>query len=220
MADHCSEKREGFPRREAWGAREPESRGPVPRQEEACLAAAREGDAAALEELVDRYEPAITSLAGTLLGSREEVEDVVQEVFLKAFERLRSFRGDCSLATWLRRITVNTCRDHRDQAWRRRVELVDWEEAETNDDAAAPEEPDSPQDHLLRAERDEYLRRALAALPEKFRVPLLLRFFEGYSGADIAAVLGCGESTVWSRIYAGLEKLRTSLMDYFGEDER
>jgi len=208
MEDHCSKKHEKFQRSESGGSV------PLP-EEEVCLAAAREGDPAALEALVDRYEPEITSLAGTLLGSREEVEDVVQEVFLKAFKRLRSFRGDCSLATWLRRITVNTCRDHRDQAWRWRVELVDWEEMETHDDAIVPEEADSPQEHLLRAERDEIVRRALAALPEKFRVPLLLRFFEGYSGADIAAVLGCCESTVWSRIYAGLEKLRPLLADYF-----
>lgn len=218
MEDHFSGKRERFQRMEARWAEEPESGGPVPRQEEACLAAAQRGDAAAFEELMDRYELEITSLAGTLLGNCEEVEDVVQEVFLKAFERLRSFRGDCSLATWLRRVTVNTCRDHRDQAWHRRVELVDWEEAET--EAAVPEEPDSPPDHLLRAERDEILRRALAALAEKFRIPLLLRFFEGYSGADIATALGCCESTVWSRIYAGLEKLRASLADYFGEEER
>jgi RNA polymerase sigma-70 factor (ECF subfamily) len=210
MQDHCSKKHEKFQR--------PGSGGPVPRPEEkVCLAAAREGDAAALEALVDCYEPEITSLAGTLLGSREEVEDVVQEVFLKAFKRLRSFRGECSLATWLRRITINTCRDHRDQAWHQRVALVDWEEAETHDTAGAAE-ANSPEDHLLRAERDEILRRALAALPEKFRLPLLLRFFEGYSGKDIAAVLGCCESTVWSRIYAGLEKLRRSLQDYFGED--
>jgi RNA polymerase sigma-70 factor, ECF subfamily len=135
----------------------------------------------------------------------------VQETFVRAFENLRGFRGDASVRTWLIRIAVNLCKNRRGEYWRRRVTL-------TGDDAALHPEAAGARTlaeaALLQGEWEGALRAAMQQLPDRHRLPILLHFFEDLSGAEIAAVLGWNESTVWSRIYAGCRALRKKLASY------
>jgi RNA polymerase sigma-70 factor, ECF subfamily len=186
-------------------------RGPLPEEERRWVRAALEGDLAAFDALVSRHWRKVASVVGRFLPDANDVEDVVQETFVRAFENLRGFRGDASVRTWLIRIAVNLCKNRRGEYWRRRVTL-------TGDDAAlraeAPGERMLADAALLQGEWERALHAALQQLPDRQRLPLLLHFFEDLSGAEIAAVLGWNESTVWSRIYAGCRALRKKLASY------
>jgi RNA polymerase sigma-70 factor (ECF subfamily) len=133
------------------------------------------------------------------------VEEVVQEAFVRAFEtRLRYPHLRC-IRGWLLRITINLCNSRRRTAWWRRTLLTaDYRGVEPA--AADPAE---------RGTVDGALWNAVQALPDTLQLPFLLRYTEELSGAEIAAILGCNESTVWSRIYTARRKLRERLGDAF-----
>jgi RNA polymerase sigma-70 factor (ECF subfamily) len=175
--------------------------------------AALNGDTAAFDALVDRYWRKVASVAGRLLPNANEVEDITQETFLRAFQGLRGYRGEASVQAWLLRIAINLCKNRRSSFWQRRVRLAHGEsslQTESPDDACALAET-----ALLNGEWERTVHCALGQLPEKYRLPILLHFFEGLSGAEIAAILQWNESTVWSRIYAGCKQLRNKLGSWF-----
>jgi RNA polymerase sigma-70 factor, ECF subfamily len=180
-------------------------------EERRWVRAALAGDPAAFDALVDRHWRKVASVVGRFLADANDVEDTVQETFVRAYESLCGFRGDASVRTWLIRIAVNLCKNRRGEFWRRRVTLTD-------DDAALQAEASGPrllaEAALLQGEWERALRGAMQQLPDRQRLPILLHFFEDLSGAEIAAVLGWNESTVWSRIYAGCRALRKKLASY------
>jgi RNA polymerase sigma factor (sigma-70 family) len=180
-------------------------------QERRWIRATLDGDHAAFDSLVERHWRKIASVVGRFLSDPNDVEDTVQETFVRAYEHLRRFRGEASVRTWLIRIAINLCKARRSEFWRRRVSLID-------DHAALGPEPAGAQAlaeaSLLQAEWERALGDALKQLPDKLRAPILLHFFEGLTGAEIAAVLGWKQSTVWTRIYAGCRQLRQNLSDY------
>jgi RNA polymerase sigma-70 factor, ECF subfamily len=180
-------------------------------EERRWVRAALEGDLAAFDALVARHWRKVASVAGCFLSDANDVEDAVQETFVRAFEGLRGFRGDASVRTWLIRIAVNLCKNRRGEFWRRRVMLTDDDAALRTEPAGAPALADAA---LLQGEWERALHVAMAQLAERHRLPILLHFFEDLSGAEIAAVLGWNESTVWSRIYAGCRVLRKKLASY------
>jgi len=162
------------------------------------------GDDAAFEALVQRHGAKLASVASRLLPNRADVEDVVQETFVRAFECRRRYPRVRCLRTWLLRIMVNLCHSRRRTAWWRRILL-------THDYRGVDPLGADVQELAERRVVDQALHAALAGLPEALRVPFLLRYAEELSGAEIAAVLGCKESTVWSRIYTARRRLRQSL---------
>jgi RNA polymerase sigma-70 factor (ECF subfamily) len=166
--------------------------------------AAVAGDLAAFDRLVERHCRKVACVAGQLLNNPHDVEDVVQETFLRAFEHLAGFRGEASVRTWLIRIAMNLCRNRRQTFWWRRVLL-------TADHAAFEPSPADARALAEEALAQRELQHALERLPERLRLPLVLHFFEELSGAEIAAILGCSENAVWKRIYAGRRALRKSL---------
>lgn len=159
------------------------------------LASARCGDEQAFLCLVGRHETALLRLAGRFLQRREDAEDAVQEAIVAAYRQLRRFRGEASFATWIGRITVYTA-VRMARRFPRTVECRD--------------------ECLQRSgEADRattlVVRDAVARLPEQQRIAVVLRFYEGLSGREIADLVGCRESTVWTRLYAGLARLRSEL---------
>lgn len=166
------------------------------------------GDRSAFDALVDRHWRKIVSVIGRFLHDRNDVEDVLQETFVRAFQNLGGFRGESSVQTWLIRIALNISLNRKKGFWRRRVTLTDrWDEwTEPGADAKAQAES-----ALIDGEWERRVHCALGRLPEKHRLPILLHFYEDLTGAEIAAILGWNESTVWSRIYAGCKQLRKSL---------
>lgn len=171
------------------------------------LAASRNGDQQAFEELFRRNQRRVFSVALNFFGgNRQTAEDVTQQVFLKFFRNLKRFRGDARVSTWLYRITVNHCID--EQKKRRRFSFLadlfrDEEGRETDLVSSANEGANFEI-------RDE-VRTAVARLKPIFRLPILLKHVEGLSYSEIAEVLEISEGTVASRLSRGHSKLAERL---------
>ena len=174
-------------------------------QEQQLLQKARSGDADAFEEIVRNNEKIVYSLALRHLGNPQDAEDAAQEVFLKAFTGLKSFRGDAKLSVWLYRITCNVCTD----ILRRRKDTVSLS-AEKDDGAPLLELSDDrfdPVEITERSELREEVGKALAQLPEEARRILVLREIAGLSYEEIAQTTDLDMGTVKSRIFRARKKL-------------
>jgi RNA polymerase sigma-70 factor (ECF subfamily) len=170
--------------------------------DEALAAAARAGDREAYTRLMERYRRLALSYAHVRLGSAEEAEDAAQEAFVKAWQALDRYRGDCAWGGWFMAILRNHCLDviRRDGA--RRFELLDVE---------WPDPGPSPDGALMASEDREEVARAIRTLPEKLATPLLMRYVMGRSNREVALALGMRESTVIGRVAAALRILRRRL---------
>jgi RNA polymerase sigma-70 factor, ECF subfamily len=175
-------------------------RGPGDDPPPAIVRAARRGDHRAFTTLVDRYDDRLRALAFHLLGSREAMDEALQETYLNAYRGLPQFRGEAGVGTWLYRIAYTTCL----QRLRRpeRLEPTDEERLE----ALAPS-PDLASDVALRDE----VHRALGALTPEQRVAVLLIHRDGFSYADAAEIIGVPVGTVASRVAAARTALSREL---------
>jgi RNA polymerase sigma-70 factor, ECF subfamily len=165
----------------------------------ALLQAGLAGDDRALEELLALHKRRLLALCHGMLGHPDDVEDAVQETFLRALRALPSFRGDASFRTWLFRIAVNVCLKWR--AGRPRAETWDDEQR------PPPGSPVSPETLALRRLR---MREALGSLRPRQRAVLLLRELEGWSVGEIAQTLGCSKKRIENDLY----KARCALADW------
>jgi RNA polymerase sigma-70 factor (ECF subfamily) len=176
-------------------------------EERRLWAAAVAGDDSAFEAVSRRHWSQVASVCRRLLRNPEDVEDAVQETFLRAYRSRHRFRGEAGVRTWLMRIAVNFCRSQQRTFWRQRI----WVSGEAGlHEAEAADATLAVESELLRAEVFTVLRE----LPERLSLPYVLHVFEELSGAEIAAVLEWNESTVWSRIYAARRHLRKRLAAY------
>ena len=167
-------------------------RGPGDDPPSTIVRAARRGDHRAFTRLVNRYDDGLRALAFHLLGSREAMDEALQETYLNAYRGLPQFRGEAGVGTWLYRIAYTTClqRLRRPQ----RLEPTDDEQLE---ELAAPSR-DIADDVALRDE----VRRALGTLTPGQRVAVLLIHRDGFSYADAAEILDVPVGTVASRVAA------------------
>jgi RNA polymerase sigma-70 factor (ECF subfamily) len=171
----------------------------------------RAGDGAAFEELLSRHYERMRALIFQLTGANA-VDDLTQEVFLLAYGNIRRFRGEAKFSTWLTRIAVNLCRSE----WRKRkgrredrLEDVPREAIVEKGDAEGKSGPAA----MMEAERGERIDREIAGLPPRLRIAFTLRYIEGYSLAEVAAILGCREGTVRSRLFNARQILKVRLRD-------
>jgi RNA polymerase sigma-70 factor (ECF subfamily) len=175
--------------------------------------AARDQDACA--ELVNEHQRMVYQLSLNLLGDHNEALDLSQEVFLRVFRTIHTFRGQSALRTWIYRIVVNQARN-RQRWWRRRhrsqqVSLDDH----IRDHGDPPERTDlrSPDRVLGRKELADRIRTALDGLPFDQRTALVLREIDGLSYEEIGFSLGVAVGTVKSRLARAREALRAELRD-------
>jgi len=155
------------------------------------------------DELVAAEQTRVTRLAYRLLGWRQDVDDVVQDVFVAVLRSLPKFRGESDVSTWVTRITINTCRTH----LRRRVlRLRVFRDA-------PPEPPPAPPNDLalLDRERFDHVRRAISRLPVKYREVVVLRYLDELPVARIADVLNLSKPAVEVRLNRARKRLRESL---------
>jgi RNA polymerase sigma-70 factor (ECF subfamily) len=176
----------------------------------------RAGDGVAYERLIDRFEQPVFNLVSRVMDDPADAADVVQEVFLKVFRNIASFRRDSSLKTWIYRIAVNEARNHR--RWfsrhRRKEVGLDAEPGETRGfQDWLPDPGRSPYETALNHETHELIEAALAKVNPKFRAALVLREIEGLSYEEISEILDISLGTVKSRILRGRESLRKHLTD-------
>jgi RNA polymerase sigma-70 factor, ECF subfamily len=184
-------------------------------QDDQGLASAlREGSEDAYETLLSRFQQPVYALALRLLDNPSDASDVVQEVFLKVFRNIGSFRGQSSLKTWMYRITVNEA--HNARRWffrhrRREVELDDEPETARSLKEVIPDSGRSPYDEVLDQEQHRMLEAALERINPIFREAVVLRDQADLSYEEIAEVLSVSLGTVKSRILRGREALREEL---------
>lgn len=177
----------------------------------------KEGDRGAFEILVLKYHRQIINLCHRLTNEREAAEDLAQEVFLKAFRAIGSFREDASFYTWLYRIAVNVCLTYRSSTARKvagsAVRESDREEGGAPLEFGASEQ--TPEKKVLQKELGTEIRKALEGLPDDFRSPLLLREIDGLSYDEIGEILNLPAGTVKSRIFRGREELKKKLAHHW-----
>ncbi len=167
----------------------------------ACLA----GRPGAFDVIVERHRRSVYQLCYRFVSNHEDASDLSQDVFLRAYRGLRSFRGRSSLATWLYRIGVNVCLN-RVSAKTPPIEAL---EASQHVDTAA----ESASDGVLRAERARRVRAAIAQLPRKQRATLILRMYHEMSHQEIADVLGSSVGAVKANFFHALGNLKKLLGD-------
>jgi len=170
------------------------------------------GDVAAFEMLVLKYQQNIFHLIYHLTNGSEQVEDLAQDVFLKAFKAIKGFRGESCFYTWLYRIAVNTCRNF--IKFQRKHQSYD-----TADDT--PTELDDirfhPQDPVHNLETKELfceIDRAISSLSPEYRTVIILRDVKELSYDEISQVLGCPIGTVRSRLFRARADLKNKLKAY------
>ena len=188
---------------------------PVVRQDEAALIEGlRAGAESAYETLIERFELPVFGIISRLMDDPADAADVVQEVFLKVFRNVSSFRGDSSLKTWIYRIAVNEARNHRRWFSRHRRQEVGLEGEPGEKRGYQDSLPDpgrSPFDAVVDRETEALIEQALNMLNPKFRAALVLREIEGLSYEEIAEILDVSLGTVKSRILRGRDALRKQL---------
>lgn len=174
----------------------------------------RSGVEGAYEELIERYEHPVYSMVYRLLGNQSDACDVVQEVFLKVFRGVGSFREQSSLRTWVYRIAVNEAHNHRRWFARHCRREVPLEKDNLERDGVVEYAHDpgpSPYDQALDTETRVLVERALTRINPLFRTAVVLRDIQNMSYEEIADILQISLGTVKSRIVRGREALRREL---------
>tara|TARA_A100001037_G_scaffold19501_1_gene16580 strand:- start:97 stop:681 length:585 start_codon:yes stop_codon:yes gene_type:complete len=168
----------------------------------------KKGDRDAFDLLFSRYQHKILNLVSRYLRDPQDVEDVAQEAFIKAFRALPRFRGDSAFYTWLYRIAINTAKNHLVTRGRRPPGTdVDVEDAEHFDGNDALRESESPESVLARDQLSAEIDGAIADLPDDLRSAVTLREFDGLSYEQIAEIMDCPVGTVRSRIFRARESI-------------
>jgi len=163
------------------------------------------GDREAYRFLVDKYGSRVLAFCRSRMNSEEDARDAAQDVFLRAFGSLASFRQGQSFSAWLFAIAGNHMRT------RFRVFSSERRKSEAAGIEAATTAPKDPVDEVERALRGESLRRAVSALPADLRWPVELYYYAELSVAETARVLGLGEEAVKTRLFRARKSLRRSL---------
>jgi RNA polymerase sigma-70 factor (ECF subfamily) len=174
---------------------------------------AQKGDKRAFELLVVKYQRKLARLLSRLVRDPAEVEDVVQEAFIKAYRALPNFRGDSAFYTWLYRIGINTAKNYLMAMGRRAPTSteVEAEEAEGYEEGEQLRDINTPESLALSREIGATVNAAIDGLPEELRTAIQLRELEGMSYEDIARIMDCPIGTVRSRIFRAREAISEKL---------
>lgn len=161
----------------------------------------RAGELAAFETLYRAHAGRLRALTRRLSGDPARADELVQDVFVRAYERLGTFRGESAFGTWLHRLAVNVVLEERRARGRRDARFL------LSDDVAAHDRPSAPSDRGAALD----LEAAIAALPEGARTVLVLYDVEGYQHDEIAALLGVSTGTTKAQLFRARKLLREAL---------
>ncbi len=158
-----------------------------------------DGDESVFSELVKRHKDKVRNIIYLTLSNNEMVDDIAQEVFITVYHNLKNFRFESQFTTWLYRITINKCKDYLRKKNIRKIFL--------------PLQEEEPVFENINEDSDikQIVRNAVAALPDKLRIPIVLKDLEGFSYQEIAESMQCEIGTVKSRIFRGREALKKIL---------
>lgn len=179
------------------------------------MQSAKQGDESAFACLVKAYQDKIWSMAYYMTKNHHDAEDVAQEVFLKLWRSLDSYREDCEVSVWIMRIAKNACYDYLRKRKRTQAEplTVEYEGEQVERSLPDTDLQSNPAAAMEDKERREAVARALLRLPPEHREVLTLRYMSGMSYEQIAQVLGEREGTVKSRLWRAKRHLKKILED-------
>lgn len=181
--------------------------------DQALVERAQRGDQQAFGLLVEKYQRKLARLLSRMMRDSAEIEDVVQESFIKAYRALPNFRGDSAFYTWLYRIGINTAKNYL-VAMGRRPQVskdIEIEDAENFEDADELRSMATPESELMTKEIAKTVNDTMMSLPDDLRTAITLREIEGLSYEEIASVMDCPIGTVRSRIFRARETIAAKL---------
>ena len=188
--------------------------------EQEFLARIHEEDPAVFQELVDRYKKQIYYLGLDLTGNHHDAEDLAQDVFLKAFQSIRNFRGDSRISSWLHRIAVNA---YIDSKRKKSTNMTISYDDPDDDPGRFPAPVDSvaynPQRRAEAARVQQDIDQALDGLTPRERMVFVLRHYQDLALKEIAEAMGVSEGTVKSFLFRAIKKLQKSLAVYSGQPD-
>ena len=167
-----------------------------------------DGDESTFKVLMLKHKDKVRNLVFLTMGNRELVDDVSQEVFISVFNKLKFFRFESQFTTWLYRITVNKCKDHLRKIKIRSIFIPIKDTDENIGGFTKPSE---------NIDVKEVVQAAIEKLPEKLKVPLVMREMDGLSYKEIADQLFCEVGTIKSRIFRARETLKIFLQPFESE---
>lgn len=177
-------------------------------QEGALVGRAQAGDEAAFREIVERYQSKVFSIIHGIVRSRNDVEDIAQQVFAKVYLSLKSFDFRSSLITWIYKITVNECFDY---LRKKKVRKLVYESDLSEDEVRRVENSEPPVDRQTPADTDlarrDYVSKLLSRVSEEERMLLMMKEVEGYSVDELAQMTGMNENTIKVKLFRARQKL-------------
>lgn len=184
-------------------------------EDEVLVKRCQENDEAAFDALFERHLNRVYALVYHYVPDREEAHDLTQEVFVRVYTHIRSFRGQSAFTTWLYRVAVNVCLEQRRKYARRssHAAFVPIEDVDYSLEA----EGEGPVDSLMRHDTEEKVHQAMETLPETHRLVVSLRYFEGLSCKEIAEILDCPVGTINSRLHYAMGKMKAALQGQLAE---
>lgn len=187
-------------------------------RERLLLARLRERDERAFKEMVEKYQDRVFNLLYRMVGSKEEAEDLAQEVFITVFKSIDQFRGDSKFSTWLYRIAANHCKNRIKYLARRHDRqtselnaITEREAAAQGGEAIGAGHIEGPDRFLEGAERERIVQAAIAELEDEHRLVVVLRDIEELSYEEICEITGLPEGTVKSRLHRARLALKERL---------
>jgi RNA polymerase sigma-70 factor (ECF subfamily) len=191
------------------------------RADHALVQRVQQGDSAAFDLLVRKYQHRIAALISRYIHDWSEVQDVAQDTFIRAYRAIGNFRGDAQFYTWLHRIAVNTAKNHLVSHNRRPpTDDIEVETAEQFESGMRLRETATPERELMRQQLEQTVMRAVERLPEELREAITMREVEGLSYDEIAQRMQCPIGTVRSRIFRAREAIDIELRPLLGDGQR
>ncbi len=187
-----------------------------PTEERALVQRAQGGDLSAYDELVRRYQERVYAVVYHMTSNHEDANDLAQESFIKAYQALKSFKGNSSFFTWVYRIAVNkTINFLKQRKNRGHISLDDLDfQAEHDPDLVALVSEKTPRRDLNLAELQEKLNAAMQKLSEDHRLVVTLHDIQGLSHDEIGKIMDCNVGTVRSRLFYARQQMQAYLSDY------
>ena len=183
-----------------------------PTVDQAIVRRVQAGEKAAFNLLVRKYQYKVINLVSRYVYDNSEVEDITQDVFIKAYRAINGFRGESAFYTWLYRIAINTAKNYLVAQSRRPPNTdVDAQDAELVESGSGLRDIGTPESNVLTRELAERVTKAVEELPQDLRTAIMLREIEGLSYEEIALVMDCPIGTVRSRIFRAREAIDKQL---------